>query len=164
MSQHAVDHSVVSDAATRRSAVLPFVVIGIAWIVVGGLVAAATAHAPTEDGTWTAAYLVLVAGLAQVALGVGEALLAPWPPNQQVVLAQVVAWNLSSAAIVTGTVADVTWLVDVGGVLLVAVLVSMLYVGRGQGHAQRLLLAGFRVLAGVLLMSIPIGLVLARIQ
>ena len=39
----------------------PFGIVGVVRVVAGGLVAAATAPAPTEHGGWAAAYLVLVA-------------------------------------------------------------------------------------------------------
>ncbi|MEO7979862.1 MAG: hypothetical protein ABI807_03025 [Sporichthyaceae bacterium] len=152
----------MSEAVARRAAAWPFVAVGAACIVAGGLVAAVTAPAPSEHGTWAAAYLVLVAGVAQVVLGVGQALLAPRPPAQRMVAAQVIAWNISNAAVLAGTVAGDTAFVDAGGVLLVVVLVLMLRGARGGGATPRWLLAAFRLLAVVLLVSIPVGLVLAR--
>jgi len=47
--------------ASRSAAMLPFGIVGVVCVVAGGLVAAATAPAPTEHGGWAAAYLVLVA-------------------------------------------------------------------------------------------------------
>ena len=51
-----------------------FVAAGSSCVVVGGLVAAATGPTGFEDGSWVAAYLVLVGGVAQIALGVGQQL------------------------------------------------------------------------------------------
>ncbi len=153
----------MSETSARRSAALPFAAIGVGCIVAGGLVAAVTAPAPTEHGTWAAAYLVLVAGVAQVALGVGQALIATRAPSPRTVLAQVIAWNLSSVAVVAGTFADLTTLVYAGGALLVAALLLLLR-SVHDSAVPRWQLAAFWLLAVVLLVSIPIGLVLARIR
>ena len=52
----------------RWSPALPFAALGAASIVAGGLVAAVTAAAPSQHGTWAAAYLVLVAALTVAAV------------------------------------------------------------------------------------------------
>ncbi len=45
------------------------VVVGTCCVVLGGFVAAVTGPLTLADGSWLAAYLVLVGGLAQCALG-----------------------------------------------------------------------------------------------
>lgn len=159
---HGLSAQVGSLAAARRLAALPFAVAGLACIVAGGLLAAVTAPAPSEHGTWAAGYLVLVAGLGQVALGVGQALLAPRTPSARIVAAQTIAWNSSSAAILTGTVAGITSVVDAGGVLLVVALVLLLRGVRGGKASSPWLVAAFRLLVVVLLASTLVGLVLAQ--
>ena len=148
--------------AARWLAALPFAVAGVTCIVAGGLLAAVTAPAPSEHGTWGAAYLVLVAGLAQVAVGVGQAVLAARAPTARIVAAQTIAWNSSSAAILTGTVAGITAVVDAGGVLLVVALVLLLRGVRGGNASPTWLVAAFRLLVVVLLASTVVGLVLAQ--
>ena len=144
----------------RRPAALPFAAVGAACIVAGGLVAAVSAPAPSEHASWAAAYLVLVVGAAQAARGVGQALLALRVPSRRNVAVQFTAWNLGNAAVLTGTLAGITTLVDTGGALLVALLLLR---GVRTGREPRTwLLWAFRLLAAVLLISIPIGLVLAR--
>ena len=59
---------------------MPFVAIGTASIVAGGLIAGATARHPTEHEAWAVAFLVLVCGIAQIALGLGQSLLATTVP------------------------------------------------------------------------------------
>lgn len=54
-------------ARARANTALPFLAIGTACVIAGGFVAAVTAHAPAEHASWAAAYLVLVAGVAQMA-------------------------------------------------------------------------------------------------
>ena len=147
----------------RRSAALPFAAVGAACIVAGGLVAAVSAPAPSEHASWAAAYLVLVAGVAQAALGVGQALLAPRVPSRRTVAVQFTAWNLGNGAVMAGTLAGITSLVDTGGALLVVALLLLSGV-RASERPRTWLLWAFRLLAAVLLVSIPIGLVLARIR
>ena len=147
------------EVPARRSAALPFAAVGAACIVAGGLVAAVSAPAPSEHASWAAAYLVLVVGAAQAALGVGQALLALRVPSRRNVAVQFTAWNLGNAAVLTGTLAGITTLVDTGGALLVVALLRGVHTGR---EPRTWLLWAFRLLAAVLPISIPIGLVLAR--
>jgi hypothetical protein len=112
----------VIELPARRPAALPFAAVGAACIVAGGLVAAVSAPAPSEHASWAAAYLVLVAGAARAALGVGQALLAPRVPSRRTIAVQFTAWNLGNGAVMAGTLAGITSLVDTGGALLVALL------------------------------------------
>lgn len=107
-------------------AAAPFAAAGAACIVAGGLVAAATALAPSQLASWTTAYLVLVGGVAQAALGTGQALLAARPPGRPGIAAELTAWNGGNGAVLAGTLLGASWLADVGGVLLAAVLALML--------------------------------------
>jgi hypothetical protein len=109
----------VIELPARRPAALPFAAVGAACIAAGGLVAAVSAPAPSEHASCAAAYLVLVAGAA---LGVGQALLAPRVPSRRTVAVQFTAWNLGNGAVMAGTLAGITSLVDTGGALLVALL------------------------------------------
>jgi hypothetical protein len=150
-----------------RSPAAPFAVLGSICVVAGGLVAAATAPAPSEHGSWAAAYLVLVAGVAQIALGAGQALLAPRTPTPRLVAAQFVTWNAGNAAVLAGTLAGIVPLVDAGGAGLVAALALLVHGVRGAGERGAgggWALRGFRLLVAVLLVSIPIGLVLAHVR
>lgn len=146
---------------------MPFAAFGTGCVVAGGLVAAVTAPAPSTHASWAAAYLVLVAGAAQVGLGFGQAVLAPRAPSGRRVAAQVGAWNGGNAAVLAGTLTGVLPLVDLGGALLVIGLALLVHTVRGDlgrgPRSGRWALYGFRLLALVLLVSIPIGLILARI-
>ncbi|HEX5944935.1 MAG TPA: hypothetical protein VFY82_01600 [Acidimicrobiales bacterium] len=139
---------------------LPFVALGGAAIVAGGLVAAVTGPTDFDDGSWLAAYLVLVGGVALIALGVGQATFADRPPSSSTVTGQLAAWVLSTAAVAAGTLASLPVLTAVGGVILVAVLVTFVAAVRGSGAGGRLIWL-YRATIVILLVSIPIGLVLA---
>lgn len=151
------------DEATLRrwSHALPFVGIGTVCVVAGGMVAAVTARNPTESGTWAAAYLVLVAGVAQIALGVGQALLAAEVPPRLVV-AELILWNCANTGVLAGSLLGVEPLIDAGGGLLVVVLALFAHRVRGAGRAARRPLFAYRLLVVALLVSVPIGLLLAR--
>jgi hypothetical protein len=77
---------------------------------------------------------------------------------------------LGNAGVVVGTLIDTVWLVDVGGALLVVALALMVWGVRAGVEAVPhrpqawvvALLWLYRVLVVVLLVSIPVGLVLAR--
>ncbi len=147
----------------------PWLVLGTVTAAAGGLLAAVVAHDPTQKPVWASAYLVLVAGLGQVALALGRTLLAPRPAGPGVVARDFVVFALGNAAVVIGTLSDVLRLVDIGGILLVVALGLMVWGVRPQSGAptQRQpwmvgLLWLYRVLVIVLLVSIPIGLLLAR--
>lgn len=150
------------DLLRRWSDALPFVGIGAVLIVTGGMVAAITARNPSESGTWAAAYLVLVAGVALIALGTGQALLAAEPPPRRVVTAELILWNCANTGVLAGSLLGVEPLIDVGGGLLVVVLALFAHRVRGTGGRARRLLFAYRLLVIALLVSIPIGLLLAR--
>jgi hypothetical protein len=146
----------------RCATALPFVTIGVACVVAGGSVAAAVAQAPSEHGAWAAAYLVLVAGVSQVGLGIGQALLAPRAPSRRIVAAEVGAWNGGNTAVLVGALLGVTPLVDVGSALLVVTLALLVRGVRGTELRGRWPLYAYRLLVLILLVSIPIGMLLAR--
>jgi hypothetical protein len=149
-------------ASLRRRGARPPAVVGVVSVIVGGLVAAVTTPAGWEHGAWAAAYLVLVTGVAQIGLGLGQAVLATTPPSSALVAVQVCGWNLGSAAVILGTLASAPAVVSVGGVLLVACLALLVFGVRG-GRAGPLLLL-YRSLVLVLVVSIPVGLVLSWLR
>jgi hypothetical protein len=143
--------------------VAPFLGLGAACVVAGGVVSAASAGGPTEHTAWAVAYLVLVAGVAQIGLGLGQ-LLATRPAGAWSAV-ELALWNVGNAGVLAGVLVPVTALVDVGGALLVVALALAVYNVRGaraQGP-MRWLLYAFRVLVVVLLVSVPVGLALARV-
>jgi amino acid transporter len=139
-----------------------FGITGALAVVAGGLVAAVTASVPSEYGAWAAAYLVLIVGVAQIALGFGQALLASGIPGRNTVIFEFVTFNVGNASVLAGTLLGYVWLVDAGGVLLVLALVMFL---RGRrAPCDGWLSMAYRVLIAIVLMSIPVGLVLSRIN
>lgn len=153
------------DVRARLRAATPLLATGTAGVVAGGLVAAATAPSPSEHGSWTAAYLVLVAGVAQIALALGQVWLAPVAPARRVLAGEYAAWNVGNAAVIAGTLAGIPTMLDAGGVLLVAALALFAVAVRGRAAARgRWLLLAYRALVVLMLVSIPVGLVLDRVR
>lgn len=139
---------------------LPYLVLGSAAIIGGGVVAAVTRPLGFDEGSWLSAYLVLVGGVALIGLGVGQTLFAPRAPTRSTTSRQLGGWVLSSALVVAGTLASMPVVTAVGGVILLAVLVTFIASVRGStatGAAVWL----YRAILVVLVVSIPIGLVLA---
>lgn len=152
---------------------LPALVVGALCIIAGGLVAAVTGPLALAHGSWAAAYLVLVAGVAQIALPVGQAMLALWarnPVGRRLLLVEFAGWNLGNAAVIAGTLSNTTWLVNLGGALLVVALTALLVATRsGPGRVEvargrRVALLAVRALVALLLVSIPVGLWLAHVR
>ena len=74
-----------------------------AMIVVGGLVAAINSAAPFAHGSWLAAYLVLVGGVAQLLLGVGCLGLPAPRLSARLRRTQLGLWNVGNAAVASGS-------------------------------------------------------------
>lgn len=143
-------------------AAAPFAAIGSVCIVGGGLLAAVTAHAPSEHATWAVAYLVLVCGVAQVVVGAGQAALVSSARSARARWAELIAWNLGNAGVIAGTVADQLWLTVLGSALLAVSLALFLVASRGA--ARTVLVMLYRVVLVVVLISIPVGITLAAIR
>lgn len=151
----------LTDVPTRLRSALPFIAVGTACVVAGGLVSAVTAPVASEHGSWTAAYLVLVSGVTQVALGAGQALLATAPVPGRVVVGELTAWNAGNAATLAGTLIGAVLVVDAGGVLLVGALA--LWVSGVRCVRRRSWgLCLYLLLVGLMLASVPIGVLLAQ--
>ncbi|MGH3200339.1 MAG: hypothetical protein ACRDNT_31475 [Streptosporangiaceae bacterium] len=149
-------------AAWTRPAGRPFVLLGGACVIGGGLLSAAMAPAASYHSSWAVAYIVLIAGVAQAALGLGQTALTGGDVPRRVVRAELAGWNLGNAAVVAGTLLEVAPVLYTGCALLVAALMLVLYAIR---HAQpgRVLVAT-RVIVALLLISMPIGIVLQALD
>jgi len=139
-------------------------VVGAAAVVLGGLIAAVTGPLDLSKGSWAAAYLVLVAGAAQVVMGSAR---RRWPRSGSDAQgwAQFASWNVGNIAVIAGTVMGSTVVVFVGAALLVVALVlAFVATFRLQGRADRMLLLWVRILLVLLAISIPIGVALSAIR
>ena len=139
----------------------PFLIIGALGVVGGGLVSAGTAGSPSYHASWAVAYLVLVVGVAQIALGVAQASLTRGTVPGRVVAGEAVSWNLGNALVLLGTLAGTPALLYVGAVLLVvALLLFAVAIRRGR---RGVLLAATWALIVILLISMPVGVVIQAV-
>lgn len=151
------------NSAVRWHAMGGFALVGLIAVIAGGLVAAVTGPTGFTDGSWVAAYLVLVAGVAQVGLGVGQALLAAVPPSRRRRGWQLVVYSVANTAVLLGTLTESVAVVVAGGVLLLLALALFLAaVRRPRTHSWHL--AIYRILLAILGVSVPVGIVLSALR
>jgi hypothetical protein len=137
----------------------PLLAPGVLGVISGGLIAAAVSHAPTSGTVWLAAYLVLVVGVAQLALGLGQALLTSVAVDTARVRLQSLLFNLGSAGVMAGTVGGSFLLVVAGALLFFGALGAFLLTVHGirRGYAAH----AYRALIAFLAISALIGLLLS---
>jgi hypothetical protein len=151
--------------AARLPAMRAFVVVGASCVVTGGLTAAVARPTGFAEGSWLAAYLVLVGGVAQVAMGSGQALLARRPPSARLVAAELVVWNVGMVCVVAGTLLPAVALTLLGGIATAAALAAFLKgVHCTCTAAPAVVVRGYRSLAIFVLASTPVGLLLAWLR
>ncbi|WP_211195819.1 hypothetical protein [Agromyces sp. H66] len=136
--------------------------VGAALIVIGGLVAAVTGPLELAKGSWLAAYLVLVAGVAQCCLAAQHRVLRTADASAARLRATLAAWNGGNLLVIVGTLTATPIVVDAGGVLLLAALVAAMAATWAHRALARAVL--YRVMLAALIISIPIGLTLAHVR
>ncbi|WP_193314540.1 hypothetical protein [Georgenia ruanii] len=152
------------DLRVRWAAMWPGGLVGFLCIVIGGLVAAVTGPTGFQHGSWAAAYLVLVAGVAQLGLAAGQAWLPARPPTRRTVVGELATWNAGNVAVLAGTVAGAVLPVVAGGLALVVALVLFIHGVKAPRPGWTTWLTAYRLLAGVVAVSIPVGLVLSAVR
>jgi hypothetical protein len=139
-----------------------FVVLGAVGVIAGGCVAAASSVAPSATDSWAAAYLVLVAGVAQVFLGLGQVWVARPSASPAVCGAELGCWNVGNGAVLVGVLCRFEALLLLGSALLVTALALFAFSTRRSVVERGWLQIGYRILLVVLALSIPAGVLLAR--
>lgn len=152
------------DVQARWRAARPFALTGFACVVAGGLVAAVSGPLGLEMGSWTAAYLVLVAGVAQVGFGVGQASIPVELPTRRMRVWEFATWNGGNGIVLAATLASLPFLVAVGGLFLLVALVLFLGALRGPLIVAAHWVATYRVVAILLTVSVLSGVVLSVIR
>lgn len=146
---------------TALGHVRAFAAVAGLMIVAGGLVAAVNSPAPFEHGSWLAAYLVLVGGVSQLALGAGPLILPAPRRSTRLAHAQLGLWNAGTATVAVGVFTDLGAIVLLGSAIVLVAL-GCFAIGGGHGwpgaHGRVVL---YRLLIGVLAISVLVGSVLA---
>ena len=146
--------------------------VGVSSVVLGGLVAAVTGPLDLAHGSWLAAYLVLVGGVAQGAMGQPRFRRAEvMQPRRGWV--QIGGWNLGNAMVIGGTLIGLPAIVDLGSVALIIALAIAFHAARPAptasacptaGRAPPLLDRAYRALLLVLACSVPVGIMLSHLH
>ena len=144
---------------TRWRSSVPLLVGGAVSIVAGGLAAAVTGPTEWDHGSWVAAFLVLVGGVAQIGIAAGQSELTPSPPTPRFAALECALWNVAGLTVIAGTLLASPLTVTIGSVVLVAALVLATVAVRGAGRSW--LLLPYRALLVLLLVSTPIGIALS---
>lgn len=140
-----------------------FVLVGTAAVVAGGLVSAVTGPTGFADGSWVAAYLVLVAGVAQVGLGGGQALLGDRMVSGRRRGTQLLTYNAANLAVLAGTLTGSVVVVAAGGgLLLISLALFLTAVRRSRTHPWYL--AFYRLVIALLVVSVPVGVLLSVLR
>ena len=142
-----------------KSPTLPFIALGWLAIVAAGLIAAAVARQPAEYLVWMVAYLVLITGAAQVALGKGLAKLPDQKPAAGTVWGSWILLNIGHAGIIAGTLAGLFALVAAATVPYLIAVVWLAAAVRPGTHKSGLY--WYRALIVVLFVSALIGATLS---
>lgn len=145
-----------------NSPTAPFIPTGWAAILAGGLVAAAIAHAPSHELVWMVAYLVLVPGAAQCAIGRGLRCLPERAPNPSLAWGEWVLLNLGHAGIIAGTLSARFTLVAGATVVY---WIALLWLGlQVRNAARRPGLLAYRALLVLLALAALVGVTLAAVS
>ncbi len=129
----------------------------------GGLIAAVTGPLELAQGSWLAAYLVLVCGVGAFGIGTMQThaltRLSPWWAG-----AQLCAWAAGNAAVIVGSLTAIPLEVDAGVVLLEVALVIALLAAPSGAVGANLKSWAYRGLLSVLIFSAPVGSVLSHLR
>lgn len=132
---------------------------GAALVVVGGLVAAVTGPLGLEKGSWLAAYLVLVGGVALIIIGIAQQNLPSLVPAP-IQIVQLSGWAVANAVVIVGALVSSSVTIDVGAVLLLLVLALTWWAGHGLIRLRNTLAYAYLAILTILIVSAPIGMVL----
>ncbi len=143
---------------------------GAACVILGGLAAAVIGPLELGNGSWLAAYLVLVCGVGSCTIGAAQARSAP--TSVRWAWAQLSCWTVGNLAVITGSLVGIPAVVDAGALLLVIVLLLALVHTASPSRsdhrtlvpAGRLIRWGYRCLLVLLMVSAPVGAVLAHLR
>lgn len=136
--------------------------LSILAIVAGGLLSAFSARRPTRPIAWASAYLVLVVGIIQLGL------ITLWhrlgQPETTAVAVALIAYNLGNGTVIAGTMLKKRLRyyrvpVNSGGLFIGLAMIILLFAVRKSSASWAL--TEFIVLAVIILVSMPIGLLLS---
>lgn len=145
-----------------RYATILFVALGALAIVFAGLFSAVTARSASYHSAWFVAYMVLIVGLAQAALGIGQWWLASKPLRLSTVIVELLLFNIGNAGVVVGTLIAAPFWVYAGSI---GILIALTFFASQVRSPRRggIPLWGYRTLLVVLFVSVLVGVYFAYV-
>lgn len=134
---------------------------GAAFVVLGGLVAAVSRPLDVVKGSWLAAYLVLVVGVALVVIGAAQQQLDT-PVEPRIRTCQLAGWGIANILVITGSLSSNPAITDAGSVLLFVTLILTAWIGKPLLRTRRIAACLYIGVLTVLAVSVPIGSALAH--
>lgn len=138
-----------------------FTVTGMVFVIAGAFVAAATGPLEWSKGSWLSAFMVLVCGVAVMAIGIAQQH-SPAPISMRTRLVQLVGWLVANALVAVGALTETTVVTAIGSILLFAVLLLTVWVGRAIAATRHVWAYLYVAILLILAVSIPIGMVLSE--
>ncbi|WP_132993064.1 hypothetical protein [Gordonia zhaorongruii] len=148
-------------ASRYRVDVDPHTAAGSAFVIIGGLVAAVAGPLDLTKGSWLAAYLVLVCGVALIVIGAAQQHLTT-AIRARTRVWQLAGWGVANALVIVGSLASVPLVTDAGSVLLFATLAVTAWTAWPLLRTRRTAAFVYVAVLIVLAVSVPIGSVLAH--
>ena len=145
-------------------AVRPFLAVGVGAVVTGGLDAAASRPAGWERGSWTAAFLVLVVGVGQVGLAIGQSASGRRVVSTRTIVIELGSVNVGASLVIAGTLSSSPVIATIGSVLFALALVVFAHQSRGRRGERGWLQRVYLTLLAVLVVSTPIGIALSWLR
>lgn len=124
--------------------------------------AAVTSPLQLAKGSWLAAYLVLIAGVAQIVLAKQQHLLHPNKNAKRSEWFTLAFWIVGNSAVVAGSLQSLPFVVDAGGLALI-IAVILAWSRTKRSHA-RVLAWTLRVIYLIVILSVPVGLILSHLR
>lgn len=135
--------------------------LGALSVLAGGLVAAVTGPLELYRGSWLAAYLVLVCGVAAWIIGLFQ-LRHNRVSQGRLQWFELASWCLGNALVILGTLVAMPGLVYTGSGFLTIALVSFLRHSLRWTPSRQVW--GYRVVLAVLMASVPVGMLLSFLR
>ncbi|MGB3303664.1 MAG: hypothetical protein WBA98_13325 [Gordonia sp. (in: high G+C Gram-positive bacteria)] len=137
-----------------------FTVAGMVFVIAGGLVAAATGPLNWSKGSWLSAFMVLVCGVALIAIGIAQQH-STEPVPRRTRLVQLGGWLLANGLVAVGALVDIAALTAIGSILLLAILLLTAWVGLNLVRTRHAWAYVYVAILLVLAVSAPIGMALS---
>lgn len=138
------------------------IAVGYLAIFAGGIIAAITAPLGLEKGSWLAAYLILVAGLAQLLLSHQCQILHVRLPAARASWIQLSFFVAGNVAVIIGSLLSQPIVVNLGGIGLIGALGIAIRNAAAAPQVWRKW--ALQLFYAAVVISVPIGLVLAHMR